>query len=290
MKPRTVGELLDAAFTVYRRQFARLALVAIVISAPTVVVAAIYSSDAAAALREFTATVQDNANSNAQDPWQTLTRMLGAWGRLIPTSLLGFGLTALARAATALAMTPVVVAALRRAPAPGLGEIARTTAARIVPAFVLQLAFDLSWSTLSCCCPPVGLFVAALLGPACAILVTERGPAETRLRAAVPAFIAWPLVPFAACGHALVRGAQLSWDIRVFLRGVAFFTVLLLFIGTFTSAVTVPVAESTKESGHWFWVQHCAEMLFLPVVGLGRALWHFDLLARREGLDLEPSA
>jgi hypothetical protein len=31
-------------------------------------------------------------------------------------------------------------------------------------------------------------------------------------------------------------------------------------------------------------------MLFLPVVGLGRALWHFDLLARREGLDLEPSA
>ena len=137
---------------------------------------------------------------------------------------------------------------------------------------------------------PLFLFVAVLLAPTAAILAAECGPAETRLRAAMPGVAAAPFVPFAACWDALVRGARLSWNGPIFGRAVAFCTVLLLFVWTFDTAVTMPVASATKDSGHWFWVQHCAEMMFLPVVGLGRALWYFDVVARREGADLEPAA
>jgi len=285
-----VGELLDAAFCVYRRQFARLALVAILISVPTVVVAAIYSHDAADALRDFTASMEGAARADPNDPWKAFSRMWDGYGRIIPTSLIAAGLQAFARAAAALAMTPVALAALRREAPPSLGAIAALTARRIVPAFVLQVAFDLSWSALVCCCPPLFLYSAVVLAPGAAILAAECGAMETWLRAQGPPLAVAPFVPFAACCDVLVRGARLSWNGAIFARAIGFFTVLLLFVVIFTSAVTMPVANATKDSGHWFWVQHCAEMMLLPVVGLGRALWYFDLVARREGADLEPAA
>ena len=35
-----------------------------------------------------------------------------------------------------------------------------------------------------------------------------------------------------------------------------------------------------------FWLQHYAEVIFHPVLGLGYVFWYFDLRTRREGLDL----
>ena len=289
LRPRTVGELLDAAFFVYRRHFARLALVGILVSVPAVVLAACYSREAAAAVRDFTEKMTE-AGKPGRDPFDALERMKNAYGSIVPTSLLALALQAASRAAAALAMTPVALAALRRETPPAVREIARGTWTRLPAAFVLQLAFDLVWTAFSCCCPPIGLVLGVALAPTAAILALERGPMETSLRASVPALVAAPIAQFAACLDALARGMRLSFRAAVFGRGVVFFGVLLSFVWIFAAAVTTPVTVLARESGHWFWVQHCAEMLFLPVLGLARAFWYFDLLARREGADLEAAA
>jgi len=290
LAPRTVGELLDASFFVYRRHFATLALVAVVVSVPTVVIAVLYSAAAAAAVRDSTQSILDATRAHPNDPWKLLSQVVDAYGMLLTPALVATLLQALSRAGVAAAMVPVASAAVRREPFPGFAEIARAAGPRVLPAFVLQIGFDVCWSTLSCCCPPIGLFVAVALTPAAAIVVLERGPMETSLRANTPAVVAAVIAPFAACIDASVRGVALSWNASVFGRAVACFGVLLSLVWIFGAAVTTPITVLAPESGDWFWAQHCAETLFLPALGLCRALWYFDLRARREGADLELAA
>jgi hypothetical protein len=290
LKPRTVGEILDASFNVYRVQFARLALVGILVSVPAVVIAAIFSSDAAAALRAYTNLLQESATRPSSDPTQQLRLMMEAMGKLVPISLLAFGLQALSRAAAAVAMALVANAAMRRELSIPAAGLVRASLRFLAPAFLIELAFDMSVSQLSICCPPVGLWLALVLMPAPAILALERGPIAARLAASVPAFIRVPLWPFAACADALARSAALSWQGAILGRGLAFLTFLLGFVMIFESAVTAPFSLLAPDSGHWYWVQHCAEALLLPLLGLGRALWYFELITRREGADLAAAA
>lgn len=289
LAPRTVGELLDASFFVYRRYFGRLALVAAVASAPTIVIAVLYSEAAANAVRDSTRAMLEATQPHGSDPTEMLRRMLSAYGTLLTPAMVGGLLQALSRAAVAAAMAPVALAAIRREPTPGLGQIARAALPRVLPGAVLQFVFDICWSSLTCCCPPIGAFLGVALAPASAILVLERGPAETWLRARARRFEAILLVPFAACFDAVVRGSALSWHAATFGRAAACLFVLLTIVWIFVAASTTPISVFAPESGHWFWVQHVAELLFLPALGLGRAFWYFDLLARREGADLEPT-
>jgi len=289
LKPRTVGEILDASFSVYRRQFTRLALVAIVVSAPAIVIAAVYSGGAAAAVREFSETIVGASKAPGNDPWKLLEKMVSAYGKLVPAAVLATFLQALSRAGVAAAMAPVALAAVRRAPPPTITEIARAALPRIAPVLLVQLVFDVCWSSFACCCPPIMLFVGVALAPVSAILVLERGAVESGLRAKAPAVVASCLAPFAACLDATARAARLSWSAMTFVRAVACFLVLLSFVWIAAAAATTPLSIFAPESGSWYWVQHLAEVLILPVLGLGRALWYFDLVARREGADLEPA-
>jgi len=286
LKPRTIGELLDGAFNLYRGQFSRLALVGIVVSVPAVVIAAIFASDAAAALRAYTRMLEDGAAHPSSDPMQQFRLMFDAMGKLMPISVLAFGLQALTRAATAVAMALVVGSAMRRERAAPAGALLRASLRFLAPAFVLQVVYDMSVSQLSFCCPPIGLWLAVVLTPAPAILVLERGPIASRLAASVPPFLRVLLWPFAACADALGRSAALSWQGTILGRGIAFLTFLLGFLLIFESVATVPFSVFAPDSGHWYWVQHCAEAVLLPLVGLGRALWYFELITRREGADL----
>jgi hypothetical protein len=290
LKPRTVGEILDGAFNVYRAQFARLALVGILVSVPAVVVAAIFADDAAAAMRAYTSIVEDSAARPSSDPMAPMRMMLGAMEKIIPLSVLAFALQALSRAAAAVAMALVADAAIRRERSAPATSLLRASLPFLVPALVIEVVFDMSVSQLSCCCPPIGLWFAAVLAPAQAILVLERGHVAERLAASAPAFVRVALWPFAACADALARAAVLSWHAATLGRAIAFLTFLLSFVVIFESAATVPFSLHAAESGEWYWVQHCAEALLLPLMGLARALWYFELRARREGADLAVSA
>lgn len=264
-------------------------MVAVVASVPAIVIAVLYSDAAAAAVRDATKTIAGAAQAHANDPWKLIEVTFDAYGKLLTPAALGELLQALSRAVVAAAMAPVALAAIRREPSPGLADIARAALPRVLPGVLLQIAFDVCWSTLSCCCPPIGLFVGVALAPASAVLVLERGPLETSLRANTPSVVAAALAPFAACIDAVARGVKLSWNAAVFGRATACFSVLLTMVWIFVAASTAPITYFAPESADWFWVQHLAEMLFLPALGLGRALWYFDLVARREGADLEPA-
>lgn len=289
LKPRTIGEILDAAFNVYRGQFARLALAGILVSIPAVVIAAIFSKDAAAALRSYTTMMEDYATHPQSDPFAQMKLVFDAMGQLVPISVLAFALLALSRATVAVAMARVADAALSRELAAPVGGLLRGSLRFVVPAFVIELLFDMSVSQLTCCCPPLGLWLAVVLLPAPAILVLERGPLAQRL-ASAPAVVRVPLWPFAACIDTVSRAVTLSWQAAIVGRAIAFLTFLIGFLMIFESAATTPLSVLAPDSGHWYWVQHCAEAVLLPLVGLGRALWYFELRVRREGADLAVAA
>jgi len=208
----------------------------------------------------------------------------------VPISILAFALQALSRATAAVAMVLVAAAAMRRERSAPATSLLRAALPFLVPAFMIEIAFNMSVSQLTCCCPPVGLWFAAVLAPAQAILVLERGPVAERLAASAPAFIRVVLWPFSACADALARAATLSWHAATLGRAIAFLAILLGFVMIFESAVTTPFSLHAAESGHWYWVQHCAEALLLPLMGLARALWYFELRTRREGADLAAAA
>jgi hypothetical protein len=288
LKPRTIGELLDAAFTVYRHDFVRLLLAAVIVSIPAVLLAALTAREVAEAMRDAERMMQKALVPNTADPLKPLQTVFSAYGKLAWPSLLAIVLQAISRAGAALMMAPVAAAAIRREACPSLGTTLRATLPRLAPAILLELVFDFSFSTSIFCCPPLG-FVGIVLAAAPALLVLEKGRLETRARAAMPGFLAALVAPFAACIDVFARGARLSWSASAIGRSLGYVGALIAFVWVFTAAVTLPLSLTTKDSGHWFWVQHCAEIPLLPVLGIGRALWYFDLRARREGADLEPA-
>lgn len=288
--PRTLGEILDASFQVYRKGFVRLLVASLIVNLPVIVTAAIFSGEAATAMASYMTGLEAGMRPNPQEPFRPLMDMMHAMGGMTPLILLTTVLNAVSRGGVACAMVPAAYAAVRREPMPSLRAMIRMAAPRFPAVLVTQFIFDASWGLLACCCLPLGLWVSVVFAPAAAIVVLERGPLEVALRRALPGALAVLLSPFAAAMDAIVRGVRLSLNWSISARGSVVVFFLLTFVAVFDGAITTPLSLLDKHSGSWFWAQQAAEALFLPVFGLGRVLWYFDLLARREGADLEPAA
>lgn len=287
--PRTLGEILDASFQVYRKGFVRLLVASLTVNLPVIVVAALFAGDAANAMTGYMTALETGMRPNPQEPFRPLMDLMHAMSGLTPLILLTTVLNAVSRAGVACAMVPAALAAVRREPIPSLSAIFKMAAPRFPAVLVTQFIFDASWGFLACCCLPLGLWVSVVFAPAAAIVVLERGPLEASMRRALPRGLARLLAPFAAATDAIVRGLRLSWSFSVSARGSVVVFFLLTFVAVFDGAITTPLSLLDKHSGSWFWAQQAAEALFLPVFGLGRVMWYFDLLARREGADLEPA-
>jgi hypothetical protein len=295
LRPRTIGELLDASFTVYRRAFVRLVLVATVVSVPSMLVATIWAGAAADAMRSYVAILEDMVRHPSQDATKAVEAMFSAVGKILPISLLGNLLQAVSRGASAVAMALAASAAIRREPMPSARDMLRTALPRMPAAVLAQLFLDFAWSSLMCCCLVPGIVAFVLLVAAPAAIALEVGPSERALEAAAARggalrTFAWLLRPVVAAVDGLIRSATLCFTGAAIARGTVFTFFLFLFVSVFLGVVVFATSAATGSDASWFWAQHYAEVLFLPVLGLGRALWYFDLVARREGADLAPTA
>lgn len=291
LKPRTVGELLDAAFFVYRRQFARLLLIAVIVSLPALVLATIYAGDAAEAARGWWAQLMESSHRNSGGDFsRAFEDSFRAVSKLQPFLLLSALLQSTERAAGVVTMAFVAAAALRRETAPSIGTIFRMAAPRFAGAILVQMILDYVMGLCMTCCLPVGIVLTVLLSCTTVAIALERGPMETAVRAALPAAIRWMVLPFVTALDGLVRSVRLTANGPTIGRGTLYLFFLLAFVGIADLAAMSIAAIVAGPSGAWFWAQHWSEALFLPVWGLGIAFWHADLRVRREGLDLAAAA
>jgi hypothetical protein len=291
LAPRTVGELLDASFFVYRRQFARLVLVAMIVSLPALLVAVMYADGAAAALRSFWDDLMSSVDHNrGGDFLKALEDSNRATAKIQGFALLMGVLQSIERAGGAVTMAVVAAAALRREALPSIATIFREALPRLPAAVLVQVVLDYLLGMCMGCCFPIGIVLTVMLSVTAVAIALERGPMETSVRAGVPAALSWAVVPFAAAVDGVVRSMRLTANAQAIARGTAFIFFLLTFVGIADGVAMGLGAWFAGGSGGWFWAQHCSEALVLPAWGLGAAFWHADLRARREGADLEPAA
>jgi hypothetical protein len=286
LKPRTVGEILDAAFYVYRAQFVRLALVSLIASLPALVVATILAGDAAAAARNWYTAITESARTNRGDFEAALKDSMNAAYTLQPFAILSSVLQSIARATGVVTMCLVADAAVRRERAASVGAVLGAALPRLPAAIGVQIVADYFLGTCLGCCPPLGIVLLVFLCCAGAAIALERGPIETAARASLPAALRWAALPFAAALDGVVRSVRLHLNGPTLARGSMFVFFLLSFVGIVNLGAAALATIFVSTSGGWFWAQHYSEALIGPVWGLSIALWFHDLRVRREGADL----
>lgn len=289
LRPRTVGELLDAAFCVYRRQFARLVLLAVIVSAPALVVSTVFADDAAAAARDWWGMITTSSRTNRGDFGAAFESSMRAAGELQPFMILSGLLQSIERASGVVTMAAVAAAALRREPAASIGTILRGAAPRLPAAILAQVLLDY---VLGMCmvCLPVGFVLTILFSCTTVAIALEKGPMETSARGGAPAALRWAVLPFAAAFDGIARSVRLNANGPSLGRGSFYLFFLLTFVGIADLSAMSIATIFVSRSGGWFWAQHYSEALFLPAWGLGVAFWYTDLRVRREGLDLAVTA
>ena len=292
LRPRTVGEILDASFTLYRRRFWPLLLVATVFSVPTLVVAVAVSSSisngAADTMEGFGAYYR--ALERTQGRWDknVLDAYLETLNRAMKMNLVLY-LTQIAqsfsRGATCVAAATVAWAAVRGAETPRAWDLVRTTLPRALPAtfiWVLTVAISAACGI----CLPIPILGYAVLGPACAVLALERGNLETSVSKWSSAPARFVVAPFAATIDACGRCFRLTLHGMTLVRGSTLIFFILAFVTIVVLVASLAAGIIWKSFAVGFVVNHYAEVLFLPVIGTACALWYLDVRVRREGIDL----
>lgn len=292
LKPRTVGELLDAAFYVYRRQFFRLAALAVVVSVPALVIVTLNADAAAEAAGQFwdwfqTAMRQPEKQKDFAAFFREEMRVLA---KIQPLAILSQALSALSRASAFVCMAIAGSAALRREKAPPFLELLRQGAPRFAPAVLAQFVLDYFVGIGYACCIVPGIILAVVAAPTVVAITLERGRFETSVRARMPAAIRWAVLPFVIAVDGFVRALTLSMHGPTIARGTAFICFLMIFVSVVDTVAAGAATLFVSTGSGWFWAQHYGETVFLPAWGLGLAFWYADLRVRREGLDLAVAA
>jgi preprotein translocase subunit SecG len=295
LRPRTVGEILDASFQLYRKRFGTLLLACTILSVPSLAAAVLLSHGAGdafgdylgAAMRYFEAAGSSHRNSPAMR--DALNKMLAQATEVQIYGLASTALQALSRGGACIAGAIVTFAAVRREPTPGAWATVKLSVGRLVPATGVHL-FLAVVTGMCALCLPVPILAAAVLAPACAALVAETGPMETSVRSWSFGPARAVVAPFAAFVDVFGRSFSLSMHGMTIVRGTTAVSLVLLFVTTLVSAVSLAGGLVAKSFGVWFVLQHYAEVMFLPVIGIAFSLWYLDLRVRREGLDLTEAA
>lgn len=290
LRPRTVGELLDGSFFLYRRYFGRFLLLATIVSLPTLILAGVTAETSADIIREAFQSSFDSIRHPKTDPMEALNEQLAMNLRTQAYSLLSTLLQALSRGGVIAVMAITTWAAVHRQPMPGIRETLRRAAPRI-PAAVLAYASQAFLGFLLVCCMPIGVIALVVVTPAPALVMFERGGTERALRGALPRgavgmLLKAVLLPPAQVIDATLRSILLGWHAATIGRGTCYVFFVYLFVTFFVVAVTSAGAAVLDSMATLFWLNHYCEVLFLPVVGISVTLWYVDLRVRREAADL----
>lgn len=300
LRARTVGEILDASFALYRRRFGTLLLVSTVMSLPTLVAAVVFAAPNARATGDYVSVVaevfQDALHERVKtgdEAREFMERMNGAAVSVQLYALLGALFQALSRGAVCVAAAILTWDVLHGRPAPSAREILRRAIPRAAAGVGAQLVIAVILLMCSLCLP-IPILVAAFLAPAAAVAAIERGPLELSVRALrLPGplvVVRWFLLAVAETFDAVTRSFSLGWHGLSVARSTFLVFVILTIVSFVTSFVSVTAAALTRSFGVLWVLQHYVEVVLLPVVGIAFALWYADLCVRREALDLLPEA
>jgi hypothetical protein len=199
-------------------------------------------------------------------------------------------LQSLSRGAATATMAVATAFAVSRETMPSASAIIRRAGPRI-PAAVLAYAFQSMFTVLMVCCTPIGVVIMVLLTPIPAVIMFEQGAVEREARTLLPAGLLGTvlkafLLPIAQLIDGTLRSLTLSWHAATVARGSIYVFFVFLFVSFFSQAVSGSVAIVVEDGSIWFWMNHYAEVIFLPIVGISVTLWYIDLRIRREGADL----
>lgn len=291
MRPRAIAELLDESFRLYRRHFAVLATVSLMVSIPSLLFGVAVALSAAN-LQRFTTTLQPGATSvDVQAVLQQL------FGQLLPVFALGGLLVLVAAPLIYGANVKAAVDVIAGRPAT-IGSVLGGTLARYFALLGLIGVFLLLYFALAIGLTVVGLVaVAAHLGfllllviPAAVAVAIWVG---IRWALVLPAMFAEPAGPVRALSRSflLVRGEWwrtlgilLLLQVLLFILGAALDSVFSVFF-TMVPGLT-PEARQV--------LSQIASSLVAAVVGpipaLTITLLYFDLRVRKEGYDLDELA
>lgn len=300
LRPRTVGEILDASFVLYRRRFGSLLLATTILSLPTLVVAIVLSEPAGLAFHDYMGAATDYFRASARSAkpdFEAFDRVMDAMPGVQLYALVSSLMQALSRGGACVAGALVAAAAVRGEPTPGTWALVRASLPYVAAATFVHSALALAGVIAGGCCIllPGVLLLTAALAPACAMLVLERAPSADRVRAWDLPPVIGPVVrgialPFAQTGHVLGRAFRLSLHAMTLVRGTFCTFAVLVLVSIVVSVVVLLGGWGFRSFGVAYVLQHYAEVIFLPVIGLSFALWYFDLRVRREGADLERAA
>ena len=147
LRPRTVGELLDGSFFLYRRYFGRFLIVATIVSLPTLIVAGLTAEQSTEVLRDAFESAFENARHPETDFMKAMSKQPAMDPKFQVMSLLATALQSLSRGAATAAMAVATAYAVRRETMPGAREIVRRALPRM-PAAVLAYAFQSAFGVL----------------------------------------------------------------------------------------------------------------------------------------------
>lgn len=293
LRPRTVGELLDGSFFLYRRYFGRFLIVATVVSLRALVIAGLTAKESTDVLRDAWQNMVDSVRHPKTDPFEAFREQLDLNVRIQIVAFVSAILQSFSRGAAVATMAVATWAAVNRLPMPGARGILRSALPRLpgaALAFVAQSAIGMALGPLVCCLPLV-IIVTVLLTPVPAIVMFEQGALEQSLRSRLPRgplglAVKAVALPAAQVIDGTLRGFTLGWHAGTIARGTSYVFFVMLFVSFFVSAIAWVVAELFESGAAWFWMQHYCEVVFLPVVGISVTLWYVDLRVRREAADL----
>lgn len=293
LRPRTVGELLDGSFFLYRRYFGRFLLVATIVSLPALVMAGLTAEMSGDALRDYFQSTYDSLRVDQKPTLEDTFARMNTSARFQVFALLGALLQSLSRGASVAMMAVATAAAISGETMPRAREILRRGWARApgaILAYVSQATMGAAMLPFFCCLPIV-IVITVLLTPVPALVMFERGAIEMEIRrraprGAVGLLVKALLLPPAQVIDATLRSFVLGWHAATIARGTAYVFFVLTFVGVFVSGVAGAVAGLFESEALFFWLNHYCEVLFLPVVGISITLWYVDLRVRREAADL----
>lgn len=299
LRPRTILEILDAAFALYRSRFPTLFLTCLVFAIPviatTLAIAGEQGKAQAGAMDLMWATLERSGSRDPEAQRQAMENAQKmqdiATGEMLVFAAVESAMQAISRAGALVAMAFAVWRAATGRPPAGAGTLVREAAGRLLPVAMISVfvavgtALSSALGALACIWLLLLLVFGALLAPCGAIAALERGPGETALRER--GGLAKLLLPFAILGHIRRRIFQLGMGGQTFARGA-----ILVFLASSILSLVDGVAGGVAGlvSGSWaalLVAQQLADVFVIPFLGSACAIWYLDLRVRREGLDLQ---
>lgn len=286
LRPRSVGEILDASFALYRRRFGSLLLATTVLSIPALVFAALIAGPSGEAFQQYMGSASDYFRQTIHDGGRPTRAQQEAMEAVLANSkdVWIFGaisalLQAMSRGAATAVGAVAAWCALGRTPFPSAWRLVRSSLPLLGASTAVHLVLAIGWLLSGACCVtlPFVIVVAVILAPASAVMWVERR------QLAAPPGLRWIL----AGGSAVSRCIELSLHGRTIARGTWCIAVSVTFVSAVVGVATAAAYVASSSFAVLSVINHFAEVVFLPVPGIAFALWYADLRVRREGLDFE---